>query len=768
MLYDLIDRIFRIAENWLKVYSDYKRSKSIIDYNDMEQYFLTLLENNDIAEDIRGRYKYVFVDEFQDCNPVQVKIFDKLSEYVEGSYWVGDGKQAIYGFRGTDTCLTASVAEIISDNKSHFKTLSNSYRSLPDIVNVVNEFFTRVFVNRLNMMKEENVVLKATKKDESNTQQLTLLNTNAKNKDNFGMAIAKKIACLINEEGKSPETIAVLGRNKSDFTSVVNYLHAQGIPVNSESSDKLEEQEETTLLTSILSLIIDGHDELAKAQIAFLTTPDTSIENIIDSRLDYLAEQNDNEWLHDNDMIRKVEEQRKDLSVLSVAAMVESAIMRLDLFSVVTRWGDSEKRKSNLENIIALAHQYEERCVTMTLGASVTGFISYINNAQATSTGDSKGVFVNTYHKSKGLEWDTVILISLDKKPSDEDAFIKRGFLGVNLVNTETPNKDNLYPLKYINMMPNIFTNNNAKMPDDINESIKAMDSYSSSLENNIREEARLMYVGMTRAKEQLILACKSRDSLSWLNDISGSDLKMPANNGRADVLQTGIQFNVEVMESSDDDETNEEEYTCKVVSLPENEDIITEELRYQSPSVMTKTSTDVSIKHDFGKRINLNGEKNMQVVGDCIHNIFCVLRQGDENNNINKAEKLIVAYLLQEKIHATEVTSAYTSFLTEMKQLYGEATNVYHELEFSYPQNGCIVRGSMDFVYETPQGCVLVDFKSNPEGKTAVTNKENELYAGNYNTQFTCYASALKKQGKKVIEKLVYYPVSGLLLKLK
>ena len=61
---------FASAAKFLKQYGEYKRSKSIIDYDDMEQLFYRLLtEHKEIGQEISGRYKYVFVDEFRDCNP---------------------------------------------------------------------------------------------------------------------------------------------------------------------------------------------------------------------------------------------------------------------------------------------------------------------------------------------------------------------------------------------------------------------------------------------------------------------------------------------------------------------------------------------------------------------------------------------------------------------------------------------------------------------------------------------------------------------------
>jgi ATP-dependent helicase/nuclease subunit A len=767
LLYNFIDRSFSLAENWLKVYSEFKRSKSIIDYNDMEQYFLSLLNDGDIIDDIRGRYKYVFVDEFQDCNPIQVKIFDKLSEYVTGSYWVGDAKQAIYGFRGTDTKLTSAVADTISEDKNNFEKLASNYRSTPDIVEVVNKFFSSVFVQHFGMMTNDQVELKP--ENPSNGQpQLLAWKVNGGNLKQMNQAVADKVEHLITDEGEKPETIAILCYDKNNCISIAKSLKSKGLPVNYGVGEKLAEQKETILLTSILSLIIDEHDELAKAQIAFLTTPDMPIEMLIDSKLKYISDKQEKLWLDDNLFINSVIQKRKDLSVLSVAAMVESVIITFNLYAMVTRWGNKEVRWSNLKNIIAQSRQYEEHCSTMTIGTSVTGFISYLSSSEFTSVGDTAGVFVNTYHSSKGLEWKTVILLSLDRKVGDKNDFLKKNYFGVRLVDSESPSKENLYPKKNISLMPFVFGIGNTNAPSAIYDAVSEMPNFQDLMNHYIREEARLMYVGMTRAKERLVLVSKNNSNFAWLKEISGSEVTIPTTEGNVDILGTGIPFQVEVLDTPADDASQQEDSeTCKIVDLPCSSSAPEATLRYQSPSTMAKTSTEVSLKHDFGSRINLHGEDDIQKVGDCIHNIFCVLVPADKDRNMEKARSLVASYGLQDRLSPEEVLSAYDAFLLKMREFYGEASKIYHELEFAYPEEGSIVRGSMDFVYETPKGCVLVDFKSNPMGHS-VFDKTSEHYAGNYNTQFCCYAAALNKAGKAVIERLVYYPVNGFLVSLK
>ena len=82
--------LFDLAKRWKENFAQFKRDKNLLDYNDMEKYMSMLMQNKDIAKEISQSYRYLFVDEFQDSSPIQVKIFDALSDLMEHSYWVGD------------------------------------------------------------------------------------------------------------------------------------------------------------------------------------------------------------------------------------------------------------------------------------------------------------------------------------------------------------------------------------------------------------------------------------------------------------------------------------------------------------------------------------------------------------------------------------------------------------------------------------------------------------------------------------------------------
>ena len=145
---NIVEKLFDILIEWREEYQCYKQTHKMLDFNDMEVYFSQLLEKNEVKAEI-GNYKLVLVDEFQDGNPMQIDIFKRISDLVPRSIWVGDPKQAIYGFRGTDTALVKEVSDQIVDgeNGCYRAYLHISYRSREELVDYVNDEFSTIFQN---------------------------------------------------------------------------------------------------------------------------------------------------------------------------------------------------------------------------------------------------------------------------------------------------------------------------------------------------------------------------------------------------------------------------------------------------------------------------------------------------------------------------------------------------------------------------------------------------------------------------------------------
>ncbi len=115
-----------------------KRARSVLSFSDLELQMLRLLEDfPEVREEYRGRYHKVFVDEFQDTNPLQVRIIELLAE-PKALYYVGDPKQSIFGWRYAEPKTIGLKRNEFADGA---QTLTQNWRSHPDILEFVNRLF---------------------------------------------------------------------------------------------------------------------------------------------------------------------------------------------------------------------------------------------------------------------------------------------------------------------------------------------------------------------------------------------------------------------------------------------------------------------------------------------------------------------------------------------------------------------------------------------------------------------------------------------------
>lgn len=122
-------------------YSSFKADENKLDYNDLEHLTLKLLDDENIRREINSGFKYIFVDEYQDVNPVQEEIISALSGET---FLVGDVKQAIYGFRGSKSVF---FTEKFADFKKGFGNalrLSSNFRSSDGVLDFVNRLFSGI------------------------------------------------------------------------------------------------------------------------------------------------------------------------------------------------------------------------------------------------------------------------------------------------------------------------------------------------------------------------------------------------------------------------------------------------------------------------------------------------------------------------------------------------------------------------------------------------------------------------------------------------
>lgn len=758
--------LFQLAERWKERFRTFKKERNLLDYNDMEKYLRDLLANKELAEEIRMGYRFLFVDEYQDCSPIQVKIFDRLSELMEHSFWVGDYKQAIYGFRGSDITLTKAVVDRIAtgENGCDTETLDTSYRSLPGIVEVCNETFKRTFKGVLD---EGSIVLKTHRTNDEKIRSVRLWDM----EDPESVGIADHIAYLL-KQGVKPSDIAVLGRTNAPLDALAGILTGTyGIPANRQEL-RVSEIKCTPLVLALLALVESEKDSLAKAQIAVLTEEGYGTNKIIEEKLlvDANEEIKESSYLNDVPLVRRLLELRPMLKQQSVGALIETMVIELDLYNEIKKIGQVDESVSCLDTIVQSGYAYEQHCLQMSLPATVKGFVDYLAVMDPVGKGNANGIQLHTYHSSKGLEWKYVILTQLYEKKNDPKKCVKQDIYGIHFSYSEQPSASTPYPEVFIRVIPFIYGAGNTNVPADIQQQIEESSLYKEVIKDSLAEANRLLYVGMTRPRDVLIVALephkKDVHTLQWLEDV-GLDCVRP--DAQHDIFGVGCCFEDDTMTQDQFDSLSGYRYLAenenmKTRRIPYHQEPCDEGVKCLSPSKLhVKGMVDASYQICEHMQQGTLVGKTMDDVGNCIHQIFCGIEQ--HINSESYYTNLIESYGL--KTYLTDyaaIRKAWEMLVNWLTEQFGAAINIYHERPFTLLKDGNVYSGSIDLVWQTSDGDILIDFKTCPLGQKYILDSDSEHYAGWYAGQLDAYTDALEEAGEKVLKRFIYYPVSGMM----
>lgn len=795
ILVPFVKSIFKLAEVWRNDYINYKKKNRLISYNDMEQLFLQLLtDEKEVQDYVSSHYRLVMVDEFQDSNPIQLKIFNRLSELVaqgEGhSYWVGDPKQAIYGFRGSDTELVNSVAQhfiFYKDGKIHPEEglymlgtgrLTESWRSRQQLVELVNETFYEPF--KKDGINDLLIKLDAHHKIDNVTYPaIAHLESTAHNVEDAALDLATQVKQLVRSKmlvhkGQldyapseiSPRDIAVLCKTNEDAKKIVKALRGLNIPV-SEPEDAIMQRIEVQLVVTLLHFLQNPSDKHVRADLMRLLWGKTT-EEILKDRIAYVEQNNPTDQWQD-DTVSELLKQSERYKHLSIPEMVKGLIYECNIPALTARWDDTHIRQQNLSTLQHLADDYDEMCLQMGQGSSISGFLNYLNSNEPDKEKDnmSDTVKVFTYHGAKGLEWPVVIMYGLHKDVLEQKDFIRKNFMRVremvlkdNATTANPFNKD-----YYIHFFPFILKQYNSDIPAAVLDNIVIQPIHNLLLSKAASEERRLLYVGMTRAKDQLI-TFGYKGQYNWL-------INAGVENPTAENVWGKEEFKPCRLEptalSVEDDANTSDEYSMK--EKPQKH--TSYEKRYLSPSKIENFSgyTTHRAWTEIGTEISSKGwGKDYATIGTCIHDIFAVYRPGQDEVNKEAALRVINGYGLAGQLagHVDAIIRSadwlYYQLQKHFPQQEGDVIEREYPFQATLP-SGQTLRGEMDLLWhysdEHGQHCVLVDYKTFP-------GVDLHAHTQKHYAQLSAYASSLKKAGFDVAHALVYYPVHGVIHELE
>ena len=762
-LKQIIEGVFACAIKALEGYETFKREHGLMDFIDQETRVLDLAQYNEaFRASLSDRIHLLMVDEFQDTSPIQLALFLAVHELAGKSVWVGDPKQAIYGFRGTDPQLMEEVVALIKESG----VLDSSWRSRENLINCTNALFSEVF----HEMGAARVCLKIPdeRAEKAKDGWLEVWHLQAKKNDEETAAIANGIHNLIERvPGIKPGDIAVFCRTNARCGAVAEKLEQLGIRV-SVGQGSLLETRECRMALAALRYMNNPRDTVALAELIHMS-----------------ADEHDANWL--NDLMKDptgTKEQWQTYPIITILQdghnqmlhwtpmeALEQAISRINLLRRVKSSSNPGLAVSNLDALRRNCREYINQCASRRSSATVDGFLAYLKDTapgQAQGTGDIT-IQVLTYHGAKGLEWPWIVLTDLDYKLKD-DVF------GVHI--EAAPRFDPADPLanRKIRYWPWPF--GSQKTYPLLDQKIDGLELKNAIRNQAEREARRLMYVGMTRAKDGMVMGIRKTSNRSgerletaWLDILKDADgkrvIEMSLDTG-SQILQIGnAQIPVTVFayqpDSPELDISAEETFYLPAFPALANDYPAARINPSSLESLVDTDNVNLDIIENFNARIAIKGHPEMDALGNAIHAYLAMdYSPLPDEQRLELARELIKQWGVETAIEASEVVAA-GQHLVEFLDRRCPGYTAFREWPMLLRNDkDQIMQGWIDLLLELPDGYVIIDHKSYPGPKP-------REWAKKYVPQLEAYKEAVEQTtGKPVIDMLIYLPVRGEILRIQ
>ena len=613
--------------------------------------------------------------------------------------------------------------------------------------------------------------------------------------------IAKRIDNLVKNEGKQYKDIVVLIRNVTGKASILEeVLKKNSIPVFSDVSSSIFDSEEVRLVLSFLRVIDNKYQDIYLTAIMYSVIGGFNLDELVKIRYQnknchlweclelFLATTKDDLILIEKvkKFVKLIEDFENKVNKVSIGNLLIDLYQNTGIYYQFLLDENAKQRKANLDLILDMCVNFEKQN-----GGFLNEYIAYIDNMknkadsstmQAKTIGEKENVVrIMTIHKSKGLEFNTVILADCSRKYNYKE--IKNKFvvhsslgIGVNIVDK----------------------NYNVCYPSVIKQAIK--EQVIKEIKN---EELRLLYVALTRAKSKLIIYGTLKDYLKVNNEL----FLMKTSDGKVDphaVLQNDSYIKNILMAIKNDDsylkyfdfnvidvnkyrdyleneETKTEQFSIeKLQELKKNipfEEVakVKEKILYRLIDDKEKTlevsqrvsvselkkSTDItySILDKLPKCIDAKQNKITPArKGTLVHFILQILdfKSVNKKSDIKEfiSKKVEENVISKEDAKYIEVDSIYKFIISNIGKKVISSSSVSKEKEFILKNNSftkSAIQGVIDLYFESGDNLILVDFKTD-------NIIDESKYVMLYKKQLDIYKEALEKLTGKNVERVYIY----------
>ena len=754
--------LFEISAQALERYQTRKEERGLLDFVDLEQRALALLQEPDVAKVISDEFDLLVVDEFQDTNPIQLALFMRLAGLVRhGAVWVGDIKQAIYGFRGSDPDLINAVVTILESQAPN--TLSTTYRARAELVQVFNDLFVPAFEQELGLRRAD-VELRANRPSNSGLpvpMEFWDLSSGGLNKNGTPKQLTKGEAAQALAEGVFQvvadqyfiedrdsgrlrplklRDIAVLCRTNDTVGAVAEALTGRGFPLTVGTSGLLSTPE-ARLAMACLRRVADPGDTLATAEIIALEGT-LRPEEWLQDRLEYLVahplDPEGRNWGIErprvNDAVAALHAAHPLLIQLTPAEALDAALGTGNVFATVSAWGPFEgrsaQRRANLEALRGLVQQYEKSCASRHSPATVAGFIFWCDEitTQAldmTAADDrTEAIHVMTYHSAKGLEWPVTICADLNFEH-------KTGLWDLAVLQDAAFDPQNPLANRRLRFWPWPFGGQQTGIP--LKTRIESSGAGRFAYAAAAREELRLLYVGFTRARDVLVLVTRRGETNAWVNLLQapwlkpdegdGTIIDMPLGSARVPCRSRIIEPPASIIAPTA--AANFRWFPPPLQPTPKLPALV---VPSKQPR-LCKAKVVQSI--DLGSRLSISGAVDENDLGNALHAIFAAdFINPKHSDRFTVIERLLQVRGLEHNIKVQDVAAMIDRFAAQIDKLF-RPKSILVETPFLTVNSGAQrISGFIDLLLETSRGVVIIDHKSFL-GKSADWPQKAVSYSG-------------------------------------
>ncbi|OLR65696.1 UvrD-helicase domain-containing protein [Peptoniphilus porci] len=683
--YEIIIEILREIHD---IYSNKKREINSLDYDDIISYTHKILKKENCKKALQKRYSYILVDEYQDTNGIQNEIINTFS--ASNLFIVGDPKQSIYAFRGADLYSYFRFSDDIK-KRGLSLIMNKNYRSDGNIINFINSTFEKLIDNYEEM-----------EYDFQSDGDVYLYDTDDNN----------EISIVISDLLKKFEAkeVAILSRSNAQIDEISKILTIKDIPFN-KGERTLEEIEVLKVIKNILSTIYSPEEFLNTLSLfnsPILKFNFKDLVNILNLGIDNFSDliQIETENKNLNNFIKFLISIKKKSKVLFFDEIIEE---------IMNYFYELETLRE-----IDWDYLYKFKEIAKDFSSENSNdyriFEKYILTIKFEDL--EEGINLLTIHKSKGLEFEAVVISHMDKgrKLGQNKKIILDKDLGIAI-------KSNFSDSRYR----------------EVSERLREIDK---------EEEKRVLYVAMTRAKKELLLFGNFKDYKS---------------NSYFDFLDKELK----IREYKLSNVLKEDPPSKKYLPLDLK---INFENRIREYYTVTDFINYKRSPRDFYKKYFLgideytmgygkNRALDPKTLGSIVHLFAQIHSRKDTNkNNIEEFLKEIFDYY-EEEIDDDKLKIARELSLNYLAM--EEENIIEKELLFYYDLEGFLVKGYIDQVIKIGEEYYIVDLKTSDMDLDYIKSSyENQLilYSAIYENLYKvnvkgAYIFDLRGKNKIIIE---------------